>query len=212
MSASEGVHSLSALSGEAPCSVPLLENFLSAGLSGYGPQCGWTEGTWPAPSAGRSQEREGNITMGKPGKQAAAPLSPASPRLATVQITLPVQIREALQRILREEGLTLQTYFAAQAADKLATAVSRAPSQETRALQQVSSPRRYQTRQTRHPDPAGSPSALAPGQTYQMPTGRYIHWCTVCRNLWRSHEANPLHCGHRTCHARHWRTGSCQTS
>jgi hypothetical protein len=152
------------------------------------------------------------MTMGKPGKQAAAPLSPASPRLATVQIKLPVQMREALQRVLREEGLTIQTYFAAQAADKLATSASRDPSQRTPATWQVSSPLRYYTRQEGHPDPAGSPSALAPGQTYQMPTGRYIHWCTVCRNLWRSHEANPLHCGHRTCHARHWRTGTRRTS
>lgn len=48
---------------------------------------------------------------------------------------------------------------------------------------------------------------LTPGQTYQMPTGRYIHWCKVCGNLWRSDEAEPVQCGHRRCHSLHWRTG-----
>jgi hypothetical protein len=145
--------------------------------------------------------------MGKPGKQAAAPRSPASPRLAIVQIQLPVPTHEALQRVLRAEGLTIQTYFAAQAADKLATAASRDPAQRTDAMWQVSSPLRDETRQEGHPDPAGSPAALAPGQTYQMPTGRYIHWCTVCRNLWRSHEASPTQCGVRLCHSPVWQTG-----
>lgn len=49
--------------------------------------------------------------------------------------------------------------------------------------------------------------ALAPGRTYLMPTGRYVHWCTVCGNLWRSAEAQPLQCGHRSCHSPYWRTG-----
>ena len=48
---------------------------------------------------------------------------------------------------------------------------------------------------------------LTPGQTYLMPTGRYVHWCAVCGNLWRSGEALPPYCGHRTCHSPHWRTG-----
>lgn len=51
---------------------------------------------------------------------------------------------------------------------------------------------------------------LAPGQTYLMPTGRYVHWCAVCGNLWRSGEAQPPYCGHRTCHSPHWRTGTCE--
>ena len=49
--------------------------------------------------------------------------------------------------------------------------------------------------------------ALIPGQTYLMPTGRYVHWCAVCGNLWRSGEALPSYCGHRTCHSPQWRTG-----
>jgi hypothetical protein len=48
---------------------------------------------------------------------------------------------------------------------------------------------------------------LTPGQTYRMPTGRYIHWCKVCGNLWRSDEAMPIQCGHRRCHSPHWQTG-----
>lgn len=52
------------------------------------------------------------------------------------------------------------------------------------------------------------PLTLTPGQTYLMPTGRYVHWCAVCGNLWRSGEALPAYCGHRTCHSPHWRTGT----
>lgn len=52
--------------------------------------------------------------------------------------------------------------------------------------------------------------ALRPGQTYRMPTGRYIHWCAVCLNLWRSNEEWPPQCGHRTCHSPYWRTGKMQ--
>ena len=49
---------------------------------------------------------------------------------------------------------------------------------------------------------------LMPGQTYLMPTGRYVHWCAVCGNLWRSGEALPPYCGHRSCHSPRWRTGT----
>lgn len=49
--------------------------------------------------------------------------------------------------------------------------------------------------------------SLVPGRTYLMPTGRYIHWCAVCGNLWRSRDPQPQQCGHRTCHSPHWRTG-----
>jgi len=49
---------------------------------------------------------------------------------------------------------------------------------------------------------------LTPGQTYLMPTGRYVHWCAVCGNLWRSGEALPPYCGHRSCHSPRWRTGT----
>jgi hypothetical protein len=49
--------------------------------------------------------------------------------------------------------------------------------------------------------------SLQPGQTFLMPTGRYIHWCVVCENLWRSDDAQPVYCGHRTCHSAYWRTG-----
>jgi hypothetical protein len=52
------------------------------------------------------------------------------------------------------------------------------------------------------------PLTLTPGQTYLMPTGRYVHWCAVCGNLWRSGEALPAYCGHRSCHSPRWRTGT----
>jgi hypothetical protein len=52
------------------------------------------------------------------------------------------------------------------------------------------------------------PLTLTPGQTYLMPTGRYVHWCTVCGNLWRSGEPLPVYCGHRACHSPRWRTGT----
>ena len=56
------------------------------------------------------------------------------------------------------------------------------------------------------PVPHPCPS-FTPGQTYLMPTGRYVHWCAVCGNLWRSGEAQPPKCGHRACHSPHWRIG-----
>jgi len=52
------------------------------------------------------------------------------------------------------------------------------------------------------------PLTLTPGQTYLMPAGRYVHWCAVCGNLWRSGEALPVYCGHRSCHSPRWRTGT----
>jgi len=52
------------------------------------------------------------------------------------------------------------------------------------------------------------PLTLTPGQTYLMPTGRYVHWCAICGNLWRSGEALPAYCGHRSCHSSRWRTGA----
>ena len=52
------------------------------------------------------------------------------------------------------------------------------------------------------------PLILTPGQTYLMPTGRYVHWCAVCGNLWRSGEALPVYCGHRSCHSPRWRMGT----
>ena len=52
------------------------------------------------------------------------------------------------------------------------------------------------------------PLTLTPGQTYLMPTGRYVHWCAVCGNLWRSGEALPVYCGHRSCHSPRWRMGT----
>ncbi len=52
------------------------------------------------------------------------------------------------------------------------------------------------------------PLTLTPGQTYLMPTGRYVNWCAVCGNLWRSGEVLPAYCGHRSCHSPRWRTGT----
>jgi hypothetical protein len=50
-------------------------------------------------------------------------------------------------------------------------------------------------------------NVLRPGQTYRMPTGRYLHWCAVCGNVWRSGVAYPVQCGYRLCHSPAWRLG-----
>lgn len=55
--------------------------------------------------------------------------------------------------------------------------------------------------------PPATGDVLRPGQTYCMPTGRYLHWCAVCRNVWRSGVAYPVQCGYRLCHSPAWRTG-----
>lgn len=56
-------------------------------------------------------------------------------------------------------------------------------------------------------EPVGQVASLQPGETYHMPMGRYIHWCAVCKNLWRSSDSAPATCGHRSCHSPYWRTG-----
>jgi len=81
------------------------------------------------------------------------------------------------------------------------------------ALSQISEESKSQKSQKTATSPSiGSgqhpPLTLTPGQTYLMPTGRYVHWCVVCGNLWRSGEALPAYCGHRSCHSPRWRTGA----
>ena len=111
-------------------------------------------------------------------------------RSVVVHIKLSTRVHNLLKAVLSLEGSTMQAYFAAQAEARIATASGRTPwSAEPR-------------------PPALAPAAgLVPGQTYRMPTGRYIHWCIVCGNLWRSRQAQPVHCGHRSCHSLYWRTG-----
>jgi hypothetical protein len=104
-------------------------------------------------------------------------------RFVVVHVKLPVRMRNALKAALSLEGATMQDYFAAKAAEKIALP-------------------------TQRDEPAtDSLQHLAPGQTYRMPTGRYIHWCVVCGTLWRSQHAQPSQCGYRNCHSPHWRTG-----
>ena len=115
---------------------------------------------------------------------------PARPHVV-VHVKLSAQDRNTLKAVLSLEGSTMQEYFAAKAAERIRGTAVRADRQRD-ALPVVSPA-----------DPM-----LAPGQTYQMPTGRYIHWCRVCGNLWRSHEAQPEYCGQRYCHSPQWRTGT----
>jgi len=117
-------------------------------------------------------------------------LSERGHSLMVVHIKLSTRVHNRLKAVLSLEGSTMQAYFAAQAEAKIAQAARRTPRRAAQTL----------------PVPP-LPAALAPGQTYRMPTGRYIHWCAVCCNLWRSGKAQPVYCGHRRCHSPYWRTG-----
>lgn len=128
------------------------------------------------------------------GKGHAKPVL-TSQRTVVVHVKLSAQERNALKAVLSLEGSTMQEYFAARAVERIQGLAER----------------------PRQPAPA-PPSAplpvspeyptLAPGQTYQMPTGRYLHWCAVCGNLWRSNEVQPEYCGQRHCHSPYWQTGA----
>lgn len=120
----------------------------------------------------------------------AAPSEAARARVV-VHIKLPTQMRNALKAVLSLEGSTMQAYFEAMAEARIAGIM---PSTPARAAPTSPAPPVRQ--------------GLAPGQTYQMPTGRYIHWCAVCGNLWRTSEAHPERCGHRHCHSPYWQTGA----
>jgi len=122
-----------------------------------------------------------------------AALSDAAQRLVVVHIKLPPRLRNTLKAALILEGSTMQAYFTAMAQAKVAEMSDNTP-------------------ETAAPTPCSPPSSpcLIPGDTYRMPTGRYIHWCAVCGNLWRSGEGQPVHCGHRRCHSPYWRTGKPQ--
>jgi hypothetical protein len=128
------------------------------------------------------------------GKGRAEPAS-APQRVVVVHIKLSAQARNALKAVLSLEGSTMQEYFAARAAERI-QGITERPRQPAPAP--PSAPPSV---------PPGHPT-LAPGQTYQMPTGRYLHWCAVCGNLWRSNEAQPEYCGHRHCHSPSWQTGT----
>ena len=117
-------------------------------------------------------------------------LADGTPSLVIVHITRSTRVHHLLKAVLRLEGSTMQAYFAAQAEAKIARVSRNTPGG---------------TEQTLSAPP--SPAVLVPGQTYRMPTGRYMHWCVVCGNLWRSGKAQPVHCGHRSCHSLYWRTG-----
>jgi hypothetical protein len=117
-------------------------------------------------------------------------LSKGAHSLVIVHIKLSTRVHNALKAVLSLEGSTMQAYFAAQAEAKIARVSRNTPGG---------------TEQTLSAPP--SPAVLVPGQTYRMPTGRYMHWCVVCGNLWRSGKAQPVHCGHRRCHSLYWRTG-----
>jgi hypothetical protein len=129
--------------------------------------------------------------MAKPQGKGRVQPAPATQRAVVVHVKLSAQERNALKAVLSLEGSTMQEYFAAKAAERIRGTTARSPTPPS----------------TPASAPLGAPT-LAPGQTYQMPTGRYIHWCVVCGNLWRSHEAQPEYCGQRDCHSPHWRTGT----
>jgi hypothetical protein len=120
-------------------------------------------------------------------------LSKGAHSLVVVHIKLSTRVRNALKAVLSLEGSTMQAYFTAQAEAKIARASGGTLESAERTL----------------PAPPAA-AVLVPGQTYRMPTGRYIHWCVVCGNLWRSGEAQPVQCGHRGCHSPYWRTGKPQ--
>ena len=55
---------------------------------------------------------------------------------------------------------------------------------------------------------------LAPGQTVRLPQSTkgdlkrpFLHWCKVCNELSRSHNADPATCPRRECRSAFWRTG-----
>ena len=128
------------------------------------------------------------------GKGHAKP-APTSQRTVVVHVKLSAQERNALKAALSLEGSTMQEYFAARAAERI-QGIAERPHRPAPAPPSAPPPM-----------PPGHPT-LAPGQTYQMPTGRYLHWCAVCGNLWRSNEAQPEYCGHRHCHSPYWQTGT----
>jgi hypothetical protein len=132
------------------------------------------------------------------GKGYAEP-APTSQRVAVVHVKLSVQERNALKAVLSLEGSTMQEYFAARATERIQgmTECPRRPALAPPSTLPSAPP----------PASPGHPT-LAPGQTYQMPTGRYLHWCAVCGNLWRSNEAQPEYCGQRHCHSPYWQTGT----
>lgn len=55
---------------------------------------------------------------------------------------------------------------------------------------------------------------LAPGQSVKLPQSTkgdlkrpFLHWCKVCNELSRSHNADPATCPRRECRSAFWRTG-----
>ena len=55
---------------------------------------------------------------------------------------------------------------------------------------------------------------LSPGQSVRLPPSRkreikrpFLHWCKVCNELSRSHQADPAICPRRECRSAFWRTG-----
>ena len=51
---------------------------------------------------------------------------------------------------------------------------------------------------------------LAAGRTATLPgvtKRRFLHWCKVCNELWRSDKRNPAVCPKRTCRSALWRRG-----
>jgi hypothetical protein len=128
--------------------------------------------------------------MAKQRSKGHGEAAPTKQRAVVVHIKLSAQERNALKAALSLEGSTMQEYFAAKAAERIR-----------------GNAERLSTPAIAPPSALPAPPTLTPGQTYQMPTGRYIHWCAVCGHLWRSSEAQPELCGQRLCHSPHWQTG-----
>ena len=124
-------------------------------------------------------------------------------------LAMQMQVCEHLQLPPREDVRRFCGYLSVA---EMQTLLGSHPSVEG-TLSQISDKSKSQKSDKEEEFPAGGSGqrprlTLAPGQTYLMPTGRYVHWCAVCGNLWRSGEALPAYCGHRTCHSPHWRTGT----
>jgi hypothetical protein len=139
---------------------------------------------------GGSGTQQWRLTMAQQQSKGHVPPAPGPRRAVVVHVKLSAQERNALKAALSLEGSTMQEYFAAKVAERIQGPAARVPT-PTDVRERVSPV---------HP-------TLAPGQTYRMPTGRYIHWCAVCGNLWRSSEAQPECCGQRRCHSLYWQTG-----